>query len=201
MWDAGVVIGYVVYIGEQFKDVMLKIDPLAINCDRFVHNKAVNCENYISSNGYSEVDSRFKKNYATFSALITMIKTGKFNPNPLIDIERLLSLQKKFSLDKVEALKGLIQIQSVIQGRFIQVYKLCKMQRYSKRIERINENKIESKFRKRGDLLNFSCAIHFHNHKCECTFITTDKNDFAGLDLSGTDLPYKIPDIEYVQDY
>lgn len=61
MWDAGVVIGYVIYIGEQFKDVLLKIDTLAPNCNRFVHNKAVNCENYISSNGYSEVDSRFKK--------------------------------------------------------------------------------------------------------------------------------------------
>ena len=189
-------------MGENFSDVILKIDPLAPNCNRFVHEKALETENYIPLNSFNEVKHRLEKNNATFLALISLIKSGKFNPNSFIDGVRLLDLKKKLSkADKVRSIMGLIQIQSVIDSRFRQVRELCNLKIYPKRIERINENKIKIKFDKSGDLLNFSSAIHFHNTECECCFITTDRKDFKELDLSDSGIPYNIPKIEFIQDY
>jgi len=202
MWDAGVVIGYTIYVGEKFNEVVSKIDSLAINCNKFVHNHAKTKENYIPSNSYSEVKSRLNKNSATFNALISLVKTGKFEVDNYIDVPRLLDLQKKLAkLDKVESIKSLIQIQSVIYSRFVQVNTICKIKKYYPRIEKKHENELGKKLTKKGDMLNFSSTIHFHNNESECTFITTDKEDFYNLDLSDIDWKYTIPNIEFVQDY
>lgn len=201
-WDAGIIIGYVIWVGDEYEEVVTKIDPLAKNCDNFVHNKAKNHENFIPANSHHEVDSRIKKNYATFSALIDFIKKSKFNPDFSIDVSRLFSLKEKLSsIDKLEAIKVLIKIQSVIQGRWIQINKICNIRKYFPRIEKKYELLMEQKLQKRGDLLNYSSAIHFNNKECECIFITTDKKDFGNLNLSSLGIPYKFPSIEFVQDY
>lgn len=202
IWDAGIIIGYVIYPGEKFKEITNKIDPLSPNCIRFVHDKAIHCENHIPSNSNHEVKSRLQKNYSTFTALVSLIKTGKLVPNMFIDTSRLLKLQKKLNgIQKNEAIKGLIEIQSVIQSRNIQVRKLCNLKIYNGRIEKIHENSLETILSKKGDLLNYSSAIHFHNKEGKCIFITTDYKDFNNLNLNKCNIPYTTPPIEFIKDY
>jgi hypothetical protein len=202
LWDAGVIIGYVTWAGVSFRETSQKIDPLSENCDRFVHSVGINSENHIPNNAQNEVRSRLEKNSATFMALIELIRTERFTPNNYIDASRLLSFKMKFEKsNRIDVINALIHIQSTILSRKTQVYTCCKLKSYAKRLDTKEENKIRQLFQKQGDLLNFSATIHFHNNEKDCIFITTDKHDFGSVDFSTCGLNYKIPPIEFIQDY
>lgn len=202
MWDAGVAIGYTLWPGKGFDNVTALIDRLAVNCHRFVHEKAISCKNYTPGMGYQEAKNRIDSNFVTFNALISWLRSGSFAPSPSINAKRLLELQQKLrSISKVDAVKGLIQIQSNIQTRWLQVRRICALQVYRPRIMQTHENILRKKFTKEGDLFNFSSAIQFRNTVGECTFITTDRADFGRLDFTDLGLPCIYPKIEFVQNY
>lgn len=201
-WDAGVAIGYFIWDGQENKAITDRIDQLAINCYRFVNNRSLSCKNYVPANSYSEIENKLGVFRSTFLAIIQHLTAGRFSLSPSIDMAKFTSLTTKLKdVDKKTAIKVLTRLESMILTKWDRLKSTCKLLKYHSRIEAKHEKTMEPKFRKRGDMLNYSSTIHLHNKVCECTFITTDKTDFGSLSLDSLGLPYKMPPIEFVQNY
>ena len=202
IWDAGVIIGYVIWVGEEHKSVTSKIEPLAENCHRFVHYHGKKAQNFIPTNSQQEVTHRLKRNITTFGTLVDYLRRGRFTLQEGVDLDRFENIKLKLaSVDKKQAMKTLLEVQSLIHLKIHEVKTICNLIPYTGRLDKKMEDILRPKFQKNGDLLNFSAAIHFHNNHSECIFITTDRADFGNLDLTKTDIKLKVPSINFIQNY